>query len=203
MKITSLATVCLLLVTLLLFAQHRPQTASQTMFSAVVDASTVISKNSISTTLQAPSHFARGGWKVDQIPTQRLIAPLVVLDIRDKCRNAACEAGMNDVAKWEEANGRIPVGAVILSDSGHSEKSATLSLDATRFLIEGRTAFGIGTDTSALGIDTEKFSALQNVFVLKNVTQLDQLPHAGGIVVVAPTKIASDVAPARLLVLVK
>src|SRR5512146_1148629 len=36
------------------------------------------------THLDAPAHFARGRWAVDQIPPERLVAPLVVLDVARK-----------------------------------------------------------------------------------------------------------------------
>ena len=33
------------------------------------------------TRIEAPAEFARGLWTVDQIPAERLVAPLVVLDV--------------------------------------------------------------------------------------------------------------------------
>src|SRR5258708_3936182 len=33
------------------------------------------------THIDAPAHFARGLWTVDQIPPERLVAPLVVIDV--------------------------------------------------------------------------------------------------------------------------
>src|SRR5215467_10014330 len=39
------------------------------------------------THLDAPAHFARGLWTVDQIPAQRIVAPLVVLDVRQEVQN--------------------------------------------------------------------------------------------------------------------
>jgi len=36
------------------------------------------------THIDAPSHFARGSWTVDQIPPERLLAPLVIVDVTGK-----------------------------------------------------------------------------------------------------------------------
>ena len=35
------------------------------------------------THLDAPAHFAGGRWTVDQIPAERLVRPLVVVDVRE------------------------------------------------------------------------------------------------------------------------
>src|ERR1041385_995346 len=41
------------------------------------------------THIDAPARFAKGLWTVDQIPAERLIAPMVVLDIRKKTNTDA------------------------------------------------------------------------------------------------------------------
>ncbi len=38
------------------------------------------------THLDAPAHFAAGTWTVDQIPAERLVRPLVILDVRTRRR---------------------------------------------------------------------------------------------------------------------
>ena len=38
------------------------------------------------THLDAPAHFAKGMWTVDQIPVERLVRPLVVLDVRSQAQ---------------------------------------------------------------------------------------------------------------------
>lgn len=38
------------------------------------------------THLDAPAHFVKGGWTVDQIPVERLYGPAVVLDVREESR---------------------------------------------------------------------------------------------------------------------
>src|SRR5271169_3829261 len=38
------------------------------------------------THLDAPAHFAKGMWTVEQIPVERLVRPLVILDVRSKSK---------------------------------------------------------------------------------------------------------------------
>ena len=40
-----------------------------------------------STHMDAPAHMAREGWTVDQIPAERLVGPLVVLDISQQVQH--------------------------------------------------------------------------------------------------------------------
>ncbi len=54
------------------------------------------------THLDAPAHFARGMWTVDQIPAERLVRPLVVLNVRSKATgHPDYEVSVQDVADWE------------------------------------------------------------------------------------------------------
>src|SRR5208337_2230840 len=41
----------------------------------------------LGTRIEAPAEFARGLWTVDQIPADRLVAPLVVLDVSPNVAN--------------------------------------------------------------------------------------------------------------------
>src|SRR6516162_533552 len=64
------------------------------------------------THLDAPAHFARGMWTVDQIPPERLVRPLVVLNVRPKAlANPDYELSVEDVAAWESQHGQIPNGS--------------------------------------------------------------------------------------------
>ena len=71
------------------------------------------------THLDAPAHFAKGMWTVDQIPTERLVRPLVVLDVRVKAKdNPDYEVSVQDVADWESVHGPVPNGAVVMAYTG-------------------------------------------------------------------------------------
>ncbi len=124
--------------------------------------------------LDAPAHFARGLWTVDQIPTERLIAPLVVLDVRANTANHPdYQISVEDIAKWEQAHNQIPLGAVVMARTGWDSRWQSLkdyrnadlngmmhfpgySQDAVKFLIEGRDAIGLGIDTLSIDYGPSK-----------------------------------------------
>ena len=58
--------------------------------------------------LDAPAPL-RGAWTVDQIPAERLVRPLVVLDVRKQAQsNPDYEIGVAEIAAWEDVHGMIP-----------------------------------------------------------------------------------------------
>jgi kynurenine formamidase len=181
-----------------------------------------------STHVDAPAHFARGRWTVDQIPPERLVAPLVVIDIKAQCRtNPDYQLSMDDVARWERANGRIPAGAVVMANTGWSakwdsmadyrgaDKNGTMhfpgfSLDAVKFLVQARNIFGLGIDT--MGVDygrsetypVHRYTGSMNIYHVENVADLDRAPEVGAVVVVAPAKLkGGSGGPVRVLALIK
>ena len=75
------------------------------------------------THLDAPAHFARGMWTVDQIPAERLVRPLVVLNVRSKASgHPDYEISVQDIADWESQNGEIPSGAVVMAYTGWEDR---------------------------------------------------------------------------------
>src|SRR5580692_11733101 len=60
------------------------------------------------THLDAPAHFAAGAWTVDQIPADRLVRALVVLDVRENVKgNPDYEVSVEDINTWEQTHGPI------------------------------------------------------------------------------------------------
>jgi kynurenine formamidase len=182
----------------------------------------------LGTRIDAPARFAPGLWTVDQIPTERLIAPLVVLDVSTNVKNHPdYEISIEDVAQWEQAHGQIPLGSVVMARTGWDTRwdSATgyrnadhsgvmhypgYSQDAAQFLVEGRTALGLGIDTLSVdhgpskGFPVRRYTLAHSVYQLENVANLDRAPATGGMVVVAPTKLESgSSSPVRILALVR
>jgi kynurenine formamidase len=180
------------------------------------------------THLDAPAHFARGAWTVEQIPAERLVRPLVVLDVSTKARsNADYQVTVEDIARWEEAHGELPTGAVVAAFTGwgarwgaaadyrNADAKGVLhfpgySLEAAKFLVEARNVVGLGIDTLSVdyGASKEfavhKYSASRSVFHLENLAQLERAPQAGATVVIAPAKLeGGSGAPARVMVLIK
>src|SRR5581483_4467773 len=74
------------------------------------------------THLDAPAHFASSGWTVDQIPLDRLMRPLVVVDVSERAAvNPDYELSVEDVAVWERIHGQVPTGAVLMASTGWDE----------------------------------------------------------------------------------
>jgi kynurenine formamidase len=180
------------------------------------------------THIDAPAHFARGVWTVDQIPPQRLVAPLVVIDVRGKvANNADYQVSLDDVALWEHANGDIPPAAVVMARTGwtarwdsmkeyrNADDKGTMhfpgfALETAEFLVQSRKIAGLGIDTLSVDYGASKdfpvhhFTARNNVYHLENVANLGQAPEAGAIVVVAPAKLeGGSGGPVRIFALLK
>jgi kynurenine formamidase len=180
------------------------------------------------THLDAPAHFAKGMWTVDQIPAERLVRPLVVLNVIAKVGDHAdYEVGVPDIADYETSHGEIPDGAVVMVytgwdnrwDSPKSFRNAAAdgvphfpgySLEAAQFLVKTRGVVGLGIDTMSIDPGASKtypvhqFTAKESVYQLENVANLGLLPPAGATVVVAPIKLENGSGgPVRLLALVK
>ena len=181
-----------------------------------------------STHIDAPAHFARGRWTVDQIPPARLLAPLVVIDVTAKVRsNPDYRLTPDDIAVWEQSNGPIPAGAVVMARTGWAERwnSANdyrgadakgvlhfpgYSVEAAQFLVDARSVYGLGIDTLSVDYGPSKdfpvhhYTAARSVYHLENVADLWRVPEAGAYVMVAPTKLeGGSGGPVRILALLR
>jgi len=202
-----------------------------------VHAATLVQKDSprristsapASTTIDAPARLMRGMWTVDQIPPERLIAPLAVLDVTSQVRrNADYEVSVQDIAHWEQIHGEIPVGAVVVARTGWGSRWTSIkdyrnadkrgvmhfpgySEDAARFLVESRAALALGIDTlsvdpgSAKTMTVHEYTLAHSVYHLENIANLERVPDAGALVVVAPMKLEGEVdGPVRILALTR
>jgi kynurenine formamidase len=180
------------------------------------------------TRLQAPARYAPGLWTVDQIPPERLFAPLAVIDVRSQAQhNPDYQVSVADIANWEQAHGHIPQGAVVMArtgwasrwDSPRAYRNADrrgashfpgFSLQAVQFLVQGRNVVGLGIDTAGIASADLSISAVRSyafshsVYQIENVTNLGQAPVNGGLVLVAPAKLrGSSQAPVRVLALAR
>jgi kynurenine formamidase len=179
------------------------------------------------THLDAPAHFAAGGWTVDQIPADRLIRPLVVLDVRENVAgNPDYEVRVEDVSRWEHLHGSIPSASVVLAHTGWDERWKSpesfrnqqsdglthypgFSLEAVKSLVQSRQVVGLGIDTMSVDIGATTtypvhlFTSQQNIYHLENLANLAEVPPAGATVVVAPIKLEKGSGgPARVFALV-
>lgn len=74
------------------------------------------------THLDAPAHFARGRWRVGDIPLSRLSGPAVVVNFETETnKNLDALVQVSDLRAFEAEHGRIPDGAVVLFFTGHGK----------------------------------------------------------------------------------
>jgi len=180
------------------------------------------------THLDAPAHFIGGLWTVDQIPPERLVGPMAVLDVSaNAAKNADYQISVEDIAAWEKVHGQITPGAVVMVRTGWDDRWNSVtryrnadangvmhfpgySEDAAKFLVEARQVRAIGIDTLSIDYGPSKnfpvhhYTLGHSVYQLENVASLAQAPPTGAIVVVAPMKLeGGSGAPVRILALTK
>src|SRR5579863_5606219 len=114
MKTRTLIAGYVLALALFLFAQRHPAASPSAEFQAVVDLTHAPAEKSpassvqLGTRIEAPAYFASGLWTIDQIPGGRLIAPLVVLDVRGNAADHSdYQVSVEDIARWEQAHNQI------------------------------------------------------------------------------------------------
>lgn len=216
-------------VALLLFAQRRPSESHKDAYREVVDLSHTgalmvagehLDAAAYGTRMDAPIERANGEWRPERVSPDRLVAPLAVLDVSGKAEhNPDYQVSIADIARWEQAHGHIPAGAVVIARTGWKTPDAlpktqpehpAFSMDAVEFLARARDVYGIGIDAPAVDLanapemPVRRYLGEQHIYGLANVANLDEAPAAGAVVVVAPTVIRNAAgAPARVLALVK
>ena len=168
------------------------------------------------THIDAPIHFAEGRQAVDEIPLHKLIAPAVVIDVRQAVgENRDYRLSKQDLERWESRHGLIQPGAVVLMLTGWGQGwpdrmrylgSTTpgdpktlhfpgFSKDAAEFLVKERQVDGIGIDTPSIDYGpSQDFIVHQiinaaNCYGLENIANLDKLPTKGAILLALPIKI--------------
>jgi kynurenine formamidase len=228
MRIRSFIIAYALVLAILLFADRRPVRSDQNRYSHVVDltaADTASSqpaatrnsaRNSDSRThIIAPDALIPGTWTASQIPPERLVAPLVVMDLQSRADDQAIS--LDDIAAWESHNGMIPQGAVI-AVRGPSSAVATLAndsstsqfpiaRDAAEFLIDARDTVGFAVETPVDFTQDRTLArqiALHGSYVVEGATGFTALPSTGSLVLVAPAKTKkSTPASVRVLAMVR
>src|SRR5947209_7539578 len=128
MKWKSFVVAWALALTLLLFAKSRTNGPEKMLYANIVDLSHTVTETAApatratsnyfvldehaATRMEAPSQRIRGMWSVDQIPSERLVRPMIVIDVHNQGRrDNDYRLSMQDVADWEQVHGRIPGGA--------------------------------------------------------------------------------------------
>jgi kynurenine formamidase len=179
------------------------------------------------THVDAPAHFARGAWTADQIPAERLVRPVVVLEVAGRAeRNSDYLVSLEDIAEWETQHGRIPAGAVVMAHTGWDRRWSSseafrnsdaqgvmhfpgYALETAEFLVTAREAVGLGIDTlsvdsgPAADFPVHRFTSAHGVYHIEGVANLEEVPPVGAVVVVALAKLqGGSGSPARVLALI-
>lgn len=170
------------------------------------------------THIDSPIHFAEGGRTTDQIPIEQLVGPGIVIDLKaDTKDNPAYQANVENIKAWEEKNGPVPEGAIVLFNTGfarfYPDRAKYMGTDrrgeealsklnfpgvhpeAARFLSFERTVDAVGLDTPSIdyGASTDFMSHRillgRNIPCFENLANLDELPAKGFLVIALPMKI--------------
>lgn len=185
------------------------------------------------THFDAPVHWVTGKDHPDNathnIPVDRFIGPACVIDVSKQAReNADFLLTQAVVEEWERQHGRIPEHAWVLvrTDwSKHATAKEFLNIGAygphtpgfhpqcVPFLARERNILGVGVET--VGTDAGQAAGFEpmfpchtimhgsNKFGLASLTNLDQLPPSGAVVIAPPLKIVNGSgSPLRVLALV-
>lgn len=182
------------------------------------------------THVDPPAHFVKGLRTVDQIELKEMILPLVVIDVHEAvAKNPDYTLPLERVKKWESDHGPIPAGAFVALRTDWSKRwpdAAAIankdasgvahypgwSKEALQYLYEERkiTASGHETTDTDPGIATSKGDYSLETYILGTnhyqielLTNLDQVPESGAIVIVSfPKPKGGSGFPARVFAIV-
>lgn len=154
---------------------------------------------------------------VEALSPRDLVLPAVMIDARDRAQDSPAFAlAPADILAWEEINGPIPRGALVLLATGWdlrwgdpgaylnpgpdgAPRAPGFTPATADLLLNQRGAAGLGVDAPALAHTPATGFAL----LLENLTNLEQLPPTGATVVIGALKLqAAQSSPARVLALV-
>lgn len=179
------------------------------------------------THMDAPIHFAEGGWTAEAVPLSSLIGPAAVIDVRAAAStNPDYEVQVADILAWERAHGRLPAGAIVAIFTGWGrfwgDKRAYLGTDlpedvrnlhfpgfsaaAAEFLVAHRAIAAVAIDTASIDPGPSREFLAHRVFngankpAFENVANLHLLPPIGATIVALPMKIRGGTGgPARII----
>jgi kynurenine formamidase len=183
----------------------------------------------VGTHVDAPIHWVTGkdGLDIGSIEARTLIGPACVIDrtAETEVANGDFLLTVAALEQWESEHGRFPDGAWVLLRTGWSarahDQEAFLNVgpggprtpgpdvEAARWLAQERAIAGFGTET--VGIDAGSAGGMEPPFPLHNfllgagklgltqLANLDRLPSAGALLVVAPLRLVGGTgSPSRV-----
>jgi kynurenine formamidase len=185
------------------------------------------------THFDAPIHWVTGKDYADNathsIPVDRFIGPACVIDVSKQVKqNPDFLVTRQGIEEWEKQHGRIPPHSWVLIRSDWSKRRGAKEFlniaadgphspgfhpQAVPFLAKERDILGVGAET--IGTDAGQAGTFEPMFPchsimhgsnrygLASLTNLDQLPPTGAVVIAPPLKIVNGSgSPARVLALV-
>ena len=210
MRIRSFIIAYALVLAILLFADRRPGSTQQDRYSHVVDLTdaqnaTAPHSTESRTRIIAPGALIPGTWAAGQIPAERLVAPLVVMDW-NAAQDGSPQISLDDIAAWESHHGMIPQGAVVairralpttndLSTNALSTHDLSMPFpiagDAAQFLMDARYTIGFALETPVNLTSDRTLArqlALHGSYVVEGATRFTSLPATGSLIIVAPAR---------------
>jgi len=178
------------------------------------------------THIDAPLHFSADKQSVAEIPVENLVAPLAVVDIREKAEtDDEAQLTPDDLRAWMDANGDLPERCCVAMLSGWEQHVETAKFrnadedgtqhypgfhpEAAAMLLEEADCIGIAVDTLSLDIGSSATFDVHyawlptNRWGLENLKSLDQLPAKGATIMVgAPKHRGGSGGPSRVVALV-
>jgi kynurenine formamidase len=181
------------------------------------------------THFDAPNHWVTGkdGSDVADVPVDRLIRPVVVLDFSAECAaDPDFLLEVDHVRAWEAEHGSLPDGGWMIYRTGWDARSHDqaafinadetgphtpgMSIECARWVAEESPVVGVGVET--VGTDAGQAGTFQppfpnhstmhgnGKFGLASLCNLDQLPATGAVVIAAPLKLVNGSgSPLRVL----
>ena len=184
------------------------------------------------THLDAPLHFAQGAQSVEEIPIERFVGPVVVVDVVAQAgTDRDYQVTTEDLQRTEREQGPIPEDAILLIRTGFSQRwpdaarylgtaargpDAVRDLhfpglhpDAARWLVANRPVKAVGIDTASIDYgqstlyESHRTLFERNIPAFENLTALERLPPRGAFIVALPMKIGGGSgAPLRAVAIV-
>lgn len=163
-----------------------------------------LASDQIGTQLDPPAHFNAMGATISDFPPTYALRPLIVINIMPQVKaNSGYEATPADIAAWEQRHGRIPSGSVVMFRSDWSRLWTNparfvssphpgVSLAALKLLHLERHILFHGHETAdtdnTLDFKAESWLLKHNFAQAEAVTNLDQVPEYGALVVIGFAK---------------
>lgn len=178
------------------------------------------------THLDAPAHFIDGKRSVHEFGLDELVVPLVVIPVQTKVKDDPDYViGGNDIVDWEAIWGPVPIGALVVFNTGWHDKyndpEAYLNADAegvmhfpglgreAAALLVEREVVGIGIDTLSIDPGASTDFAAHSVMLeaghyqLENLANLAAVPETGATAIVGVLPVANGTqAQARVIAMV-